>query len=489
MSAKSSKGDVSGAIILGLFGLVFASAGTAMAIGFWKQGHSGDGKSVWIGVGFSCFFALIGYAIIWAAIKGYKSSKHEAAMAEQYPDQPWLLQKDWAQGLIVDSSKGGFFVVLVIAIFWNAISWAATIGVFTDGSNADQAAKYVVLLFPLVGLLLAWAAVYQFFRWRKFGSSRFEMAEVPGVIGGSLGGVVLTKVNVSPEKGFQVTLRNLKEVTTGSGKSRSTHTTVIWESEQWVREDAMADDPTQSAIPIFFNIPYECQSSEKISSDKKIKWELKVKAEMPGVDYESGFIVPVFKTSASDPNFDVTAARHTESHAPPPPVNWAQAGITVRDDISGATLIETKMGRNFLFLIVPILVGIGMLIGSYFAWNSSMPKLFPVVFALFGAIISVGLFGTLFSSLRLKIYADRLESERRYFGMTKRATVSNAELARIESTSNMSSGDTHFFDIVAYRQDGSKVRLPLSIKGKARADAMIKLIEEKLERPGARNAE
>lgn len=480
MSAQSAKGNVGGSIFLGLFGLAFAGMGTAMMIGFWKQGHSGDGKSVWLGVGFCSIFAIIGYGIIFAAIKGFKSGKREAALAAQHPYQPWLLKKEWAEGRMVDSNKTTFFVVLAIALFWNAISWTATIGVFSDDSNAEEAAKYVVLLFPLIGLLLAWGAVYQLLRWRKFGDSTFEMAEVPGVIGGSLGGVVLTKVNVRPENGFHVILRNLKEVTTGSGKNRSTHTTVLWEGEQWVKEDALADDPTQSAIPIFFNIPYECQAPERVSNDVNIKWELKVKADVPGVDYEAVFNPPVFRTADSDPDFDASAARRAEYVAPPQPINWAQAGIIVSEDRSGGTRVETKAGRHFLFLIVPLLVGVGMLVGAYYAWNSTMPKLFPIVFAVFGLLITAGLGGSLFTSLRLTVLPDRIVSQRRYFGVSNESVVLVSELERLETASHMSSGETHFYDITAYRRDGSKVKLPLRIKGKARAEAMIRLIETKI---------
>lgn len=477
---SASRGNVAGAVFMGLFGFFFFAIGSFAVLATIKQGDSGEGQSIWIGVFMGGFFALVGAAIMFAGFKSLGAGKKEKALAEQYPGQPWMLKPEWAEGRMVDSNKGTFFAILLMAIFWNAISWAATIGVFTD-DQAEDPARFIVLLFPLVGLGLAWAAVYLFLRWKKFGSSAFEMAEVPGVIGGSLGGVVLTKINIIPDQGFQVTLRNIKEVTTGSGKNRSTHTTVLWESEQWIKEDALADDRTQSAIPIFFSIPYDCQPPSR-SGNTTIKWELKVKAELPGVDYESSFQVPVFKTADSDPNFDATAARQAVTKETLPVVDWSGAGITVRDHISGATLVETQFGRHFGMLIIPLLMGIGMLVGTYYAWNSNMPKIFPVFLALFGVIMTLGILGSLFTSLRLKIFKDRLESERKYFGMTKHSVVEVSQLQRIESKSTMSSGETHFYDLIAHKTDGTTVKLPMSIKGKSRADAMIRLIEEKIAR-------
>ncbi|GHC13359.1 hypothetical protein [Cerasicoccus arenae] len=480
MSAPSAKGNLVGSIFLGLFGSFFFVIGVGAAIATYQQGHSGDGQSVWVGVIMGTFFALVGAGIIYAAFASHKKGKKAVKLAAEHPNAPWLHRRDWAEGRIVDSNKVGFIFVLIFAVFWNAIAWAATIGVFKEGSNADEAARYVVLLFPLVGLGLAYAAIYQLMRWRKFGSSAFDMAEVPGVIGGSLGGIILTKVNVRPEKGFHLSLRNIKEVVTGSGKNRSTNVTVLWESEQWVKEDALADDPTQSAIPVLFNIPFSCSSPENVSSSVTIKWELKVKAEMPGVDYQSTFEVPVFKTENSDPDFDARAARDAETVASAPVVDWRKSGIVIRDDFSGATLVEARAGRNFIFLFVPLLIGLGMLVGTYFAWNSNMPKIFPIFLTIFGLLVTAGCGGALFTSLRLKIFPDRLESERRFFGLTKYASVNVSELDRLESISTMSSGEVHFYDLVGIKHNGEKVKFPLRIRGKAQADAMIKLIEDKI---------
>ncbi|WP_309400154.1 hypothetical protein [Cerasicoccus maritimus] len=480
MSAPTKKSSIGGAIFLALFGGFFAFMGI-MAIVMTAKGEGDQNQSPIVGFVVGGIFACVGLGIIGAGIWSLKKGKQEAALAAQHPDAPWLLKKDWAEGRIVDSNKGAFFFMLAIAIFWNAISWTATIGVFSEGSDADPAAKWIVPLFPLVGAGLAWGAFYLFLRWRKFGSSTFEMAEVPGVIGGSLGGVILTKVNVKPEKGFLLQLRNEKQVTTGSGKNRSTHTTVVWESEQWIQEEAMPDDPTQSALPVFFSIPYTAHQTERIDNRTEYKWELKVKAELPGVDYESRFTVPVFLTKDSDPNFDAKAVRASEPASPAPVVDWRKSGITVRDDISGATLIETRMGRNFLFLFVPSLIGIGMLVGSYFAWNSNMPKIFPVFLVLGGLLATIGCVGSLLTSLRLKVFPDRLESERRFFGVPKFASMQAINISSIETKSNMSSGDVHFYDIVVHQNGGDKVRFPMSIKGKARAEAMLKLIEAKLE--------
>lgn len=491
MSKQPGKsGHLSGAIFMGLFGLAFAGFATFAFFGLIRQGHNGDGGPLGPALALCGVFIAIGVAIMAGAIYAYRHGQRDAVLAAQHPDQPWLLKKAWAEGRITDSTRAGFFGMLFFALVWNGISWAATIGAFREGSQAEEGARWLVLLFPAVGLLLAGMAVYQFLRWRKFGTSVFELAEVPGVIGGNLGGVVLTSVKVRPEKGFLVSLRCLRITTSGSGKNRSTHTTTIWESEQWIEQDAFADDPRQTALPIFFGIPYDCQPTDSEGASR-IQWELKAKAELPGVDYESRFEVPVFRTPASDPSFDAQAARQATDAPTSPqetPENWVRAGLIVRDDLSGATLVETRTGRHAGFLFFPLLIGIGMLVGAWFAWQrSDMPLIFPIAFAGFGLLVTLGIGGSLFTSLRLKIFPDRLESESRFFGITRRRSINTANIRAFDCKSTMSSGEVRFYDIIAHLEDGTQVSLPFRLRGESRARALIALIESKLNGGPARN--
>ncbi|MGE9295193.1 MAG: phage holin family protein [Puniceicoccales bacterium] len=331
MSEKPSKGgSLGGSIFLGLFGSFFAGMGIFAIVSTARGQLSGDDPE-WAGYLMGGLFTLIGLGIIYAGIASLRHGKK----AIEHPDEPWLLKKDWAEGRISDSNRIGFFFMAGFALIWNAISWTATIGVYQEGSDAEPVAYWVVLLFPLVGLGLIGVTIYQFLRWRKYGQSVFEMAEVPGVIGGSLGGLVLTSTDVKPAKGFQVTLVNQKEVTSGSGKNRSTHTTTIWESEQWIHEDALPDDHQRTALPIFFAIPYSCEPTADLGRTD-YKWELRVKAEMPGVDYEARFSVPVYKTKDSDPSFDARAARAVSNNeaAPPPAIDWSKGGFKLHRQLS-----------------------------------------------------------------------------------------------------------------------------------------------------------
>lgn len=52
-------------------------------------------------------------------------------------------------------------------------------------------------------------------------------------------------------------------------------------------------------MPIDFHIPFDNQSSDDSDQYNKIIWRVGASAEVAGVDYETKFEVPVFKTADS----------------------------------------------------------------------------------------------------------------------------------------------------------------------------------------------
>lgn len=156
------------------------------------------------------------------------------------------------------------------------------------------------MLFPAIGLVLAGWAVFCVLRWLKFGQSEFQMADVPGRIGGQLAGVVRTSAKVRPEDGFHLALRCVRRITTGSGKQRNTTERVLWEDQQTVMHELLEDEPDVSAIPVIFQVPADCQPSDDRDANDQTLWRLTASAKVPGIDYSATFEVPVFATARSD---------------------------------------------------------------------------------------------------------------------------------------------------------------------------------------------
>lgn len=462
-----------------LFGMPFAGMGLMALLGVLRQGNP-DGP-LWIAYAGTGLFIVVGLGIMAGGVYAFFQAGKEGKLARQHPDQPWLHNKAWASGRIKDGNLGGTLFWLGFAVFWNLIAWAVTGGLLTSGELGREPAVYLVLIFPLVGLGLAAAAVYQLLRWRKYGTSVFELAEVPGVIGGNLGGLILTKVNIRPEDGFTLTLRSIREWTSGSGENSTTHRETLWESRQVLDQEAMPEDLSRSALPVLFFIPYSCKPTERLSSSSQNYWELIATAKTPGLDYKATFRVPVFITPESDPDARPPETDQSDpggARPAPQPALSTIPGLTVRPNLSGGEVLEFRPLRNAFTLLIPLLFSLGVLAGAYFAWNSDLPKIFPVGIALFGLIITTSIASALLSRVRVTCFPDRLEVHSRRLGPSRHHSIRRDQITGIDIDRGMTASNTLYYNVHIHTTDGQKVTLPTLIKGRREAEAFVARLNE-----------
>ena len=157
-------------------------------------------------------------------------------------------------GTIKSSNRAIAFAALLFAGFWNLITFPLAAFIVPQGLRDGQTAVLLALLFPAVGLGLAAWAVVAVVRWRKYGDSLFEMASVPGVLGGPLAGVIRTKARLRPEDGVNLTLNCIRRWSTGTGKNRSTEERILWQDTRTIQRDALKLDMAETAIPVQFAI-------------------------------------------------------------------------------------------------------------------------------------------------------------------------------------------------------------------------------------------
>lgn len=218
---------------------------------------------------FCLVFGGVGFGMLIFGSFSVKKAKHEEKLQAERPEEPWNWKEQWAEGTIKSSSKTMLIFSCCFAAVWNLISSPVLFFVPEEIRSGNHAA-WIAMLFPLVGLgLLIWAGTCVA-RWIKYGESIFQMASVPGVLGGQLGGVIRTKVNLRPEDGFHLALRCVRRTTTGSGKHRSTSEHVEWEDSCVVTRELMESDFSQSAIPVQFGVPYDAPETSPDDSNPRI---------------------------------------------------------------------------------------------------------------------------------------------------------------------------------------------------------------------------
>ncbi|MGF1449700.1 MAG: hypothetical protein ACFB20_09820 [Opitutales bacterium] len=419
--------------------------------------------------------------------------------------QPWLKRKDWASGRVKNS--GGLSGLLFFggfALFWNVVSWTLTVKILTEGIR--DPITYVVLLFPAVGLgLLGWLA-YICLRWRKYGKVVFEMSEVPGVLGGPLAGVILIPTQVAPREGFRLSLKSIHTYTTGSGKNRRQQRDTVWEATQVLTHEAMADDPTQTALPVYFDVPYDTQptsSGGSFSFEVKgvgrrtrdtYSWKLEAKAKTEGIDFGASFDVPVYPTEHSNESLtqavlnDPLRARGnspTQSFqaVTDPEEALRDASVQITGEPGAGKVYAFRQKKSPVTMAMLLLLGGALPIGLIalaLSGGLSLP------FALVGVGIGVvaGVIGILYmSTATATVYRDRIELENRSLLGRKQQTLADGQLASIETAEWCKVNGVPVYSLAFMPADGGKpFKLRSGLKGMPLANQAVRSMYAAMDR-------
>ncbi|MGH7499201.1 MAG: hypothetical protein ACREL3_10165 [Gemmatimonadales bacterium] len=434
----------------------------------WKQ-------AILLGI-FALTFGGVGFGGIAAAFAGKRRLAASQALQEAHAGEPWLWRPDWAAGRVEDASRTAASFAWFFAIFWNLISLPAAFFGVREAVQKENHAALLALLFPAVGLgLLVWA-IRSTLRYRRYGVSRFELTTLPGVIGHSLAGTVRLSEALRPEGGFQVALVCLRRRTTGSGKSRSTSESILWQDDRRVAA-------TGTVIPLAFAIPADALPCDDGNPNDRLIWRLRVEANVPGVDYSSIFEVPVFRTAESDrPR---TAEEEQATRDPAVAAAYRQpptSRIEVTSNRRG-TEIYFPAARNPGF-------GAGLTV-FFLIWCSAIwacihfkaPIIFPIVFGLFGIILLVALLDIWLKVTRVTVEPGKVTVASGYLSAGTGKTIDAGEIADVTAKITMQGGSTPYYDVTIVRKDGKKVSAGSAVRDKHEADWLASMIRDGVSGP------
>ena len=304
--------------------------------------------------------------ITWATRKANADYNRQKEIKRLHPDEPWLWHSKWADGKMTSSNKSDIIFYLSGAGIFSLCGWTGVYLCYQDMVAGDYV-KLLTLIFPFIGLILAYCGLCSLNRYLKFGESTFQMACMPGIVGGELAGVIYTKANQIPDDGFVLKLQSIKLITTGSGKNKRTRQEILWEDTHKVNIDLGASGGDGKVVlPVSFAIPFESKSSSaKLGKKPKLVWKLSAAAEFPGADFHCKFDVPVFKTPESQENFRPLGAEQSFSKEIPLSNLCAASGVKQLDD-NGKVCFEFPLTRRYGAKLTSVALTIFFSGGIYF---------------------------------------------------------------------------------------------------------------------------
>jgi membrane protease YdiL (CAAX protease family) len=214
------------------------------------------------------------------------------------PGQPWLNRADWAAGRIkslgLADARSSIIMGLAFCIIGVLI---ACLVIPKELSRGDYAAL-LVLVFPLAGMAIFTSMVRKNLAHRYYGDCFFEMAAIPGALGGTLAGRIQTLDRLKLEQGLRLQLACIRRIQSGRNSTEK----ILWQDEKIFKTGADLPEtgPGRAGIAVCFDLPPN-QPASSAGGKEAIIWRLEARAKMAGPDFCPAFEVPVFKIAGSTP--------------------------------------------------------------------------------------------------------------------------------------------------------------------------------------------
>lgn len=458
---KGSSNSGVGCLIL--FALPFAGFGLLglfQGVKHLLAGNTKDGLPLCL---IGTVFSLVGFGLIAGGYYGLRKERGKDKRKTDFPNEPWRWREDWAQGRADSQGATGAYLTWFIALFWNLISTSVLFIIPRELAKGNKGILFA-LIFPLVGLGLLSTAIYATLQRRKFGRPVCKLLTSPVPLGGQLAGMVEIPAKVKAAHGFKVRLECLERLTTGSGKNRSTRETPLWQDHATVTQDLLAHQADKTAVPVQFTLPRDCPEASWDACNPCIVWRLNITADLPGVDLNETFELPVFRTAES-PAAGSEPLEHTPRWTKPVDQYQPPTGTRIRLQISptGGCVAEFPAARNVGSIIAIMLFGAVFGGALYFMILKHAPIIFLIVFSFVDFIVVVAVLNMLFHSSRIEADGQSLRVTDSWVFFKKKASYTLTEITDIAAKRGMQSGNKTYFDVKLQLKTGREITLGSSV--------------------------
>ena len=394
------------------------------------------------------FFLVMALAVIFSVARGLRKLTAVPPPVPPREDKPWLKRADWAAGKIKSAAGAQTKIFAIFALAFGGMGGFMTFFVLPKELHNGNYKALFILLFPAVGIGFIIAIVRGMMARRRFGDCFFEMASIPGALGGTLDGMIQTGARIRLEHGLHLKLSCIRRTVSGAGENRNVSENILWQDEKVFAPNASLPEPEpgRSGIPVFFKLPAD-QPECFAHGNEAILWRLEAKAKMSGPDFAATFEVPVFQV----------AGAAVEPVDEPDPTAALQMPVEElrRDENSKIQVTDGPRGREFYF---PAARNPGMAFfmtlftlvfngAAVFMYRAQAPIMFPIVFGLVGVLLILGTFSLWFKTSRITVDSTGVSVANRWLVLSRTRRFEAADIVRFATKVGMTSGTQTFQDL------------------------------------------
>lgn len=380
----------------------------------------------------------------------------------------------------------------VIAIFWNAIVGVMLASGLTPSAGVPVVVVWLVAgVFVAIGLGIAWYALTATLRYRRYRDVALDLDPYPATVGGGVAGRVTVPIAFDPHHRFKVVLSAARMDTGGNLSNDTTRRTMF--HQETVATAAPAGEGT--ALRFRFSVPPEAPTSEGFgepiqwttdTADRVfLQWTVKLAADVPGVDLDEEFEIPVVRAEGAPAAAQDASAISTvlpEPETEPggnPSFRYEREGSLVR--------IEQPPWRKPGKLTSPL----NLLLGIAFCLPFSAVGVYlftqhqwvmGAIFFLVGTGFIAAMLGYVAHALVAEVRPDGIRVVRSLLGVRlKDVSLARHEIAAIEAAAEAGQvGSTLTRKVRVRGQDGKAHIIAEFIPGQREALALRDLVASRL---------
>ena len=222
--------------------------------------------------------------------------------AAAHPGEPWVYDYHWHREGISFSAFGDMLQRLVGALIWSVFlvpfAWVANT-VRSGGWPFIIGIAFFGFFLALGGLIFWYRWATMFLDFLRYGNSYLYYGTFPFTLGGQLRTRLHPPRNLAALEELTATLRCVQEmyITSGSSDNRSTKVVCyeLYKDVLTLGRDRLIG-LAGNDIPFEFPLPADGLPTT-LASTPPVYWEIEVNGKARGVDYESCFLVPVYRQS------------------------------------------------------------------------------------------------------------------------------------------------------------------------------------------------
>jgi hypothetical protein len=430
----------------------------------------------------SGFIASGGFIALIFGINAKKMALKTPALKSSDNEKPWLKRADWVAGRLksTSSSQGAAFFLWVFTIFWNLISAAVIIVVVLPQLHQGNQAALFALIFPVIGAAMLVFAAKTTLAWRRYKKSYFEIAAMPGALGGTLEGMIRVNAKLQPEHGLHLRLSCVRRTTIHAGKNRGVTEKILWQDEKWLRADLPQTDLNATGIPVYFKLPDGQPESTPAGGDG-IHWKLEASAKVSGPNFNVSFEVPVFKLAETPVPSDDTSKQYQMS------LDEMRKQIHSRIQVSDLP----DSGKEFIF---PAARNLGFATGATVIWliwtgviilliYKHAPPLLPLVSGAADLLMTIFLINLWFHHSRVVVAAGQVKIETSWSGFKKRRIIKSSDVANFATEVGANVGHSAYYDLKVRTRDRQEFTVAKHLSNKPEADWLVREMIAGLRRP------